>query len=176
MQGYVILAQALASQNVKHCYGIVGNSWIIQEFQSSNLDSQSKLTESTTMDSETNSRPATLLDILDIWLACLEFVFASQDLDIPTQSVVLLTHGPTIGPWSLSVGQTISTKPHARLSNKSIRFTSSSLIPNTVFVLPTPEIFPTMFKKLLKLPFQDALDQFSWIFPETSWQQQSILL
>ena len=33
MQGYVILAQALSAQNVQHCYGIVGMTLFIQEFQ-----------------------------------------------------------------------------------------------------------------------------------------------
>lgn len=35
MQGYAILAEALAKQNIQHCYGIVGNFRLIQVFPSS---------------------------------------------------------------------------------------------------------------------------------------------
>jgi thiamine pyrophosphate-dependent acetolactate synthase large subunit-like protein len=34
MLGYQILAEALAKQNLEHCYGIVGMSFFIQEFRS----------------------------------------------------------------------------------------------------------------------------------------------
>lgn len=63
MQGYTILAEALAKQNIQHCYGIVGIPPPIKASLLSNLDSPFKAMASTTTDSEINNKPVIVQDI-----------------------------------------------------------------------------------------------------------------
>lgn len=66
MQGYAVLAEALSKQNIQHCYGIVGTHLLTQVYQSSNLALPFRATASITTGAETNNRPATAQDTLDI--------------------------------------------------------------------------------------------------------------
>lgn len=93
MQGYVILAQALASQNVKSCYGIVGTSYLTKEFQSLNSALPSKPMVSITTAAGTNSKQVILQDTLAILLEFLAHVFVSQAQATRT----LLVESPMLG-------------------------------------------------------------------------------
>lgn len=97
MQGYAILAEALAKQNIQHCYGIVGTHPLIKESQSSNSASPFKVLESNTTDAGINSKLAIQQATLATSQEYQEYAFVFQGQATPTPSAESPTPGPTAG-------------------------------------------------------------------------------